>query len=155
MKSPFDPLLNVAIVHIASRLLPDGFDVSDEAPDTYEKLKAHLCAGKRMIVWSGGSEATVYGHRSVNFSFRAWHDFCHWDGGHDFTLEGEIAACEMQCQHLFEFYGECERIQDWCSLLRAEIVGQALFFHRHKRFPDDQRSFVAAYLVDPAIALIG
>ena len=70
MKSPFDPVLNVAIVHIASRLLPNGFDVSDEAPDTYEKLKAHLCAGKRMIVWSGGSEATVYGHRSVNFSFR-------------------------------------------------------------------------------------
>jgi hypothetical protein len=155
MKSPFDPLLNVAIVHIASRLLPNGFDVSDEAPDTYEKLKAHLCAGKRMIVWSGGSEATVYGHRSVNFSFCAWHDFCHWDGGHDFTLEGEIAACEMQCQHLFEFYGDCERIQEWCSLLRAEVVGQALFFHRHKRFPDDQRSFVAAYLVDPDIALIG
>ena len=59
MKSPIDPLLNVAIVHIASRLLPNGFDVSDEAPDTYEKLKAHLCAG--MIVWSGGSEVTVYG----------------------------------------------------------------------------------------------
>ena len=155
MNSPFDPRLNTAILHIASRLLPKGFDVSDEAPDTYEKLKAHLCAGKRMAVWSGGSEATVCGHRSVNFAFRAWHDFCHWDGGHDFTLEGEIAACEMQCQHLFEFYGDCKRIRGWCSLLRAEIVGQALFFQRHKRFPDDQRSFVAAYLVDPDIALIG
>lgn len=155
MNSPFDSRLNIAILHITSRLLPNGFDVSDVAPDTYEKLKAHLCAGKRMAVWSGGSEATVYGHRSVNFAFRAWHDFCHWEGGHDFTLEGEIATCEMQCQHLFEFYGDCERIQVWCSLLRAEIVGQALFFHRHKRFPDDQRSFVAAYLVDPDIALIG
>ena len=155
MKLPFDPSLNIAILHIASRLLPNGFDVSDEAPDTYEKLKAHLFAGKRMVVWSGGSEATVYGHRSVNFAFRAWHDFCHWKGGHDFTLEGEIAACQMQCRHLVEFYGDSERIQVWCSLLRAEIVGQALFFHRHKRFPDDQRSFVAAYLVDPDIALIG
>ena len=108
-----------------------------------------------MIVWSGGSEATVYGNRSVNFSFRAWHDFCHWDGSYDFTLEGEIATCEMQCRQLFEFYGDCERVRVWCLLLRVEIVGQALFFHRHKRFPDDQRSFVAAYLVDPDIALIG
>jgi hypothetical protein len=72
-----------------------------------------------------GSEATVYGHRSVNFSFRAWHDFCHWDGGYDFTLEGESATCEM---HLFEFYGDCEKIRDWRSLLRADIVEQALFF---------------------------
>ena len=155
MKSPFDPSLNDAILHIASRIYPNGFDISAEAPDTYEKLKAHLDAGKPMIVWSGGSEATVYGHSSVNFAFRAWHDFCHWKGGHDFTLEGEIAACEMQCQHLFQFYGDCERTRQWSALLRAEIIGQALFFQRHKRFPDDQRSFVAAYMVDPDIALIG
>jgi hypothetical protein len=155
MNPTIDLSLNDAILHVTSRLLPDGFDVSSDAPDTYEKLKAHLSAGKRMVVWSGGSEATIYGHRNVNFAFRAWHDFCHWRGGYDFTLEGEIAACEMQCQHLYKFYSDGERVRGWCLLLRAEIVGQGLFFQRHKRFPEDQRSFVAAYLVDPDIALIG
>jgi len=59
MNSPFDRSLDVAILHIASCLLPNGFDVSDKAPHTYEKLKAHLCAGKRMIVWSGNSEPST------------------------------------------------------------------------------------------------
>jgi hypothetical protein len=42
---PLDPNLNAAIIAIAKRLFPSGFDVSDDAPDTYEKLKAHLDVG--------------------------------------------------------------------------------------------------------------
>jgi hypothetical protein len=34
---PFDHNLNAAIIEIAKRLFPAGFDVSDDAPDTYEK----------------------------------------------------------------------------------------------------------------------
>lgn len=69
MKGPLDIHFNVAVLHIANHLFPCGFDVSDNAPDTYEKLCAILDAGKRMVVWSGGSEATIYCSPEVNYAF--------------------------------------------------------------------------------------
>lgn len=94
--APLDPGLNTAIVAIASLLFPNGFDVADIAPDTYDKLKAHLDAGRRMLVWSGASDYTVFGCCEVNWAYRAWHDWCHWQGAHLFTLEGEEATANMQ-----------------------------------------------------------
>jgi hypothetical protein len=154
MYQPFDLKLNDAILTIAGRLLPGGFDISEEAPNTYEQLKASLDAGKRLVVWKGGSQATIYGSAEVNYAFRAWHDYCHWKGGHDLTFEGEVAACAMQCQQLLDSCGDNERVRSWCALLEAEIIGQAEYYRRHKRFPDDQRAFVAAYLIDPEEALL-
>jgi hypothetical protein len=42
-----------------------------DAPDTYEKLKAHLDAGERLVVYSGGSQHTIYADPAVNHAFRA------------------------------------------------------------------------------------
>jgi hypothetical protein len=146
-------ILNQAIIEIATRLLPDGFDVSDHAPQTYEDLKALMDAGNRMLVWSGGSEDTIYKEPHVNCAFRGWHDLCHWRGQFPFTLEGEVATCEMQCRQLLEFCGTNETTLKWCTVLRAEIIGQAKYFQRHKRFPKNQSAFVAAYLCDRKTAL--
>jgi hypothetical protein len=57
---PLDPGLNTAILSIASDLFPDGFDVSPDAPSTYKALKAHLDTGKRLVVYDGGCEGTIY-----------------------------------------------------------------------------------------------
>src|SRR5258705_7260352 len=101
-----DPELNVAILNISRHLFPDGFDISAEAPDTYEKLKAHLDAGKRLVVFSGGSARTIYADPAVNHAFRAWHDWCHYTGRHDLTFQGEIGVCKLQRRHLLELYGD-------------------------------------------------
>jgi hypothetical protein len=151
---PLDRGFNAAILHIASRLFPIGFDVSPNAPDGFEALKAHLNAGHRMIVWSGGSSATIYGDPEVNFAFRAWHDFCHWRGDCDYSLEGEIATCHMQCQHLVTLFGDHARTRWWATLLSAEIIGQGHYFHRFNRFPDDQRDFITTYVANPNTALM-
>src|SRR3712207_4164474 len=97
---PLDSDLNGAILRIASRLFPDGFDVSPDAPSTFEELKAHLDAGNRMVVWSGGSEKTIYVDPTVNYAFRAWHDWHHWRHSLPFTPDGERAVCELQCRDL-------------------------------------------------------
>src|SRR5208282_1357378 len=102
----FDIHFNAAVLTMCSRLLPGGYDVSLAAPETYEELIAHLDAGGRMVVYSGGSERTIYGDPEVNFAFRAWHDWCHWRGRHDFSQEGERVACAMQSEHLVTLYGE-------------------------------------------------
>lgn len=153
MPKPLSGALSAAILEMAALFLPDGFDVVDDAPHTFEALKAHLDAGGRLVVWSGGSQVTVYGDPSVNYAFRAWHDWCHWYGNHDFSLAGETGTCEMQCEQLISHFGDTERTRHWCTVIRAEIVGQGLYYHRHKRFPEDQRAFVSEYLRDPDAAI--
>jgi len=144
----FDIHFNAAVLTMCSRLLPGGYDVSLAAPETYEELIAHLDAGGRMVVYSGGSERTIYGDPEVNFAFRAWHDWCHWRGRHDFSHEGERAACAMQSEHLVTLYGESPQTLRWRYILQAEIIGQREYYDRHGEFPEDQRAFVAAYLED-------
>lgn len=144
--APLDPALNSAIVAIASLLFPAGFDVDDVAPDTYEKLRAHLDAGRRMLVWSGASEFTVFGCREVNWAYRAWHDWCHWQGAHDFTLEGEEATATMQAEQLAFLYGDTEQTCRWRRIIHADIVEQGRYAAQFGDFPVDQMAYVLGVL---------
>ena len=61
--------LNVAVLHIASRLFPTGFDVSGYAANNYADLCAYVETHGRYCVWGGGSEHTaviVFGAVEVN-----------------------------------------------------------------------------------------
>lgn len=147
---PFDHTLNSAILAMAGEIFPDGFDVSDDAPSSYEALIQHLNAGNRMVVYSGGAEGTIYADPQVNYAFRAWHDWCHWKGANDFTIPGEIGVYTMQVSHLKERFSDVNR---WSWILYAEVVGQRLYYSRYKTYVEDQRSFIAAYLTDPHAAL--
>lgn len=151
---PLDLGLNAAILHITGKLFPLGFDVSGDAPATYQDLKAHLDTGNRMLVFKGGSDHTIYGDPEVNWCFRAWHDWCHWRGAYDLTMAGEQAVCRMQGWHLLKLYWPGRILDRWRKIIEAEIVGQAEYHHIHKRFPDDQRGFVEAYLECPGVALL-
>lgn len=150
---PLDRGLNAAILRIAGRLCPTGYDVSVDAPATYKALRAHLDAGKRMLVYNGGCEGTIYGDPEVNYAMRAWHDWCHYRGNNDFSVAGETANCRMQQDQLIKLYGDCETTRRWCRILEAEVVGQRLYYERHKRYVQDQRAFVLHYLANPAAAV--
>jgi hypothetical protein len=153
MAGPLDTGLNVAILQMANQLFPLGFDVADEAPATYEELTTRLDAGNRMVVFSGGSDHTIYGDPEINACFRAWHDWCHWRGRHDLTFGSEQAVAEMQAAQLLTLYGNTRSSRRWADIIRAEVIGQAEFYRRHKLFPDDQYGFIEAYLKDPEMAL--
>src|SRR5215831_8328009 len=129
---PLDPSFNVTIEHIAHRLFPAGFDVSEQAPHTFDELKTLLDAGKRLIVYSGGSSSTIYAEPRVNYAFRAWHDWSHWTGSHDLSFDGEVGVCRRQQAHLLELYGDTEQTRRWCQLVHAEIIGQATYHLYHK-----------------------
>ena len=146
MTQPLDRGLNAAILHIADRLFPKGFDVSPNAPETYEALLAHIAETGRMCVGNGASENTIYADAEVNYAFRAWHDWCHWFGHYDFSLGGERQACELQKQHLRSLYCGGRNLKRWEAILDAEVIGQAEYQACHGEFPIDQLSFVQAYL---------
>jgi len=141
MLKPFDTGLNVAVLQIASQLFPTGYDVGPEAPDTLQKLTAHISATGRMLVWNGESDATIFGDPEVNWAFRAWHDWAHWAGQFPFDLAGETKAAELQVFHLVKLYGATDRVVGWASLILAEVIGQAFAFDRTGEFPKDQRAF--------------
>lgn len=154
MMKPLDLDLNHAVVAMARKAFPEGFDVSPTAPDTLDKLNALLNAGHRMAVYDGGSDATIFASAFVNYCFRAWHDFHHWTGDLPFTPEGEAEACRRQCQNLLAFYGDNALTRQWCKVLDCEINGQLAYASRHNgSFPVDQMAFALAYLKAPQAAL--
>lgn len=147
-RQPLDRSFNAAILHIASKLFPLGFDVegvdTDEcAPFSAETLCQRLDAGGRMVVSSVGCDQTIYECKETNYAFRAWHDWTHWRYGTGFDLEGERATVEHQIADLRKLYGVNGR---WEEILRAEVIGQADYFADHGEFPTDQRAFVEGWL---------
>lgn len=150
---PFDQTLNNAILRLSAHYVPT-FIISDHAPATYRQLKAHLDAGKTMVVAHEGSSHTIFASEQVNFAFRAWHDWCHWKGEYDFSLFGESATCNMQIEQIYAFYGVNDQTQFWAQLLVAEVIGQRCYYERHRQYIHDQRAFATAYMNDPSSALL-
>lgn len=156
MHEAIDQGLSDAVLAIAAELFPDGFDASETAPSTFEELCAHLDQGRRMLVYSGASDATIWGAPHVNHAFRAWHDWVHYQFKLPFTPEGEHRACGIQCFMLHDKYGNTPRVAHWRNVLTAEIDGQLQYAQRHcGAFPVDQRRFVLAYLAEPSAAITG
>lgn len=139
-----DRELNAAILNIAARLFPTGFDVHPCAPSNLKDL-TEQCAWGRMVVWDGASAQTIYDDAEVNFAFRAWHDWHHVKGQFEFDIEGERKACEAQIELLYSLYGESEKTRYWARLIDAEIMGQAFHFEQFGTFPENQIEFVKAF----------
>lgn len=128
--SPLDPDL----CRIIAALAPEH-EVRDHAPDTLQGVLAHPG-----IVYAGSSDQTIYGDPCVNWAFRAWHDAEHACGLFDFTLAGEALACEAQIKRLLQSYPRAP--QSWVTIIRAEVIGQAVRYHETGSFPDDQFTFI-------------
>jgi len=138
--------LNAAILTMVSNLLPMGYDVSNNAPDTYERLVEHVNKTGRILVWSGASETTIYGDCEINYAFRAWHDFVHFTHKLGFSVLDEIEVCIIQCDQLVKHFGNSLEIQKFISYLQAEIIGQAQYEVFYGEFPIDQCAFVVDYI---------
>lgn len=152
--APLSVRFNMAVQHIAACLMPCGFDVSENAPHTFDSLIAHYEKTGRVLVWNGASGKTIFADSEINFAFRAWHDSKHIAGRHDFSLRGEIAALEMQKEDVRALY-DGETADYFCAILDSEIRGQAKYEMAHGGFPLDQAAFTRAYLADSESAIYG
>lgn len=151
--NPLNRQFNVAVTHIAGRLMPLGYDVSSNAPQTFEELKAHFNRTGRICVWDGASEHTIFDDIEVNYAFRAWHDSKHLLFNLPFTEVGEYMACWCQRLDIFAVYGSGQFASKAGKILNAEINGQFKYNAIHGRFPFNQMAFVEDYLMNPAYAL--
>lgn len=136
---------NAAVHQIASRLFPRGFDVISEGPECLADLQSCYRLTRRIVVSSLHSDDTIFGDRETNYAFRAWHDWCHLTGGHEFDIAGEYAVSLMQSDHIRRAFGRsCETL--WWPILDAEINAQAEYCARVGEFPRDQIDFDIRYM---------
>lgn len=146
---PINTQLNVAVMHIAGRLFPRGFDVTDEGgligtlDDICSDMREGDAPGKRFHVWRGASENTAFADPDVNHAFRAWHDWAHCRYNLAFTPEGEAQAAAVQALHIVQLYGHGDDAARMVAQLFAEVVGQTRFKESHGDFPAEQHEFVA------------
>lgn len=128
--------MNVAVLRLASRLFPCGFDVKPEgeAPSSLETL-TECIKGGRLAVSGDNCEGTAFGDVEVNLAFRAWHDWTHWRYQLPFTLSGETATAHMQVQALKDV-GLWNPFRE--AFILAEVVDQAQHYADTGAFPKDQ-----------------
>jgi len=143
---------NVAVRHISDKIFPCGFDVSEDAPKTYDELVAHYHKQARLSVWNGASDRTIFGCPETNYMFRAWHDSKHLLYDHPFTPDGERSVMLQQQADIGALYDGAQA-DYFCEILEAEIMGQLQYAEIHGDFPGDQIGFVRAYLADPLEAI--
>lgn len=146
MNTPLDPNLNRAILDLVADLLPRGFDVAPDAPETFEGLKDHFARTGRIVVSSLHSDRTIYGSAAVNYAFRAWHDWVHVACDFPLTLEGERDVAFVQIDQLTLYADNQAQAEHWARIIFAEVDGQAQYFAQTGAFPLDQVAFVSAYL---------
>lgn len=142
-----DQGFNAAVLQIASQLMPRGWSIGmpmDE-PYTLADLKADVAHGGKIIIDPSHSDHTIFGDPEVNYAFRAWHDWCHLHGNHEFNMSGEYEVSRMQADHLCTLFGY-EAFLDWWPLINAEVNGQARHAAETGQFPTDQMAFDLAYI---------
>ena len=110
-----------AVHTIAHHLFPDGFDVSSDAPNTYLDLAVHVARTGRYCVSSGGTDDPAFDTAETWQAFRAWHDWCHIQGGHGFDLLGECTTVRLQGAMVASLYGQRGLIR-WRPILRRQII---------------------------------
>ena len=162
-KQSLQPLyqpFNDAVLLIARRLMPNGFDVYESAPDTLAGATWHYRHFGRIGIWSGASDQTIFGDPAVNHAFRAWHDWHHVNLQAEFTADGERRVLQAQQADLWRYWYFAD-LTPWeyyeyhaaRMLLDAEVAGQLAYQATHRDFPVDQRAFALAYILNPVSAL--
>jgi hypothetical protein len=122
------------------------FDARAVAPETFADINRAYDPAAPIIVWQGASERTIFGCPKINHAFRAWHDWRHIAGQHDFTLAGEIATMRAQQHALIAAHGDNVYTRHCARIIACEVQGQAEHFARTGAFPVDELQFAKEYL---------
>lgn len=123
------------------------YDTTDS--EDYGTLKAitdYYNSNRRLMVWTGGSDNTIFSTPEFNWMFRAWHDHHHVKHQHEFTTKGERLVCDEQIKDVLRYVENLELQEFMIMILNAEINGQVEEFNKTGGFVDDQKQFTVEYI---------
>lgn len=128
-----------------------------EAPETYLELCEYypaLVSGDPIPVQSEGCEFSIYSQESINQAWRAYHDGIHLLHQLNFSLDDEVETCEVQVRHMQEYANEYGFTDEDYAAVRADVIGQAMYYDKYKEFVRDQAAFVQSCLDNGVMATL-
>lgn len=143
-----------ALVHlIAKDLLPEGWDVIPDAPNTLPDLIAYYREHNRIAINVESRHGATVGDLEAHYAFRAWHDYLHVldyerHKDEDFTLAGERRVADMHRQELVRRLGYTPEANWMGALVQIEIVAANQFKLRFGDWAPDSRAFALRWLKD-------
>jgi hypothetical protein len=121
-----------------------------DAPNTFEKVKQSFLDTNLYIVYSGGSENTIFTDKKFNYLFRAWHDALHIKNNLSFSFKDETILGNIQANEArniaIELKMSLEEARDVADVVHAEVVGQIEYYQVYRNYVDDQKKYVMGYL---------
>lgn len=120
--------------------------VHKNAPSTFAGLmerRADFMHGEPLPVSGDGCEHTVYSSPEVNYAFRAWHDGIHIVHGYDFSLAGEQATLAVHHTMMGYRAAEYGLVESDFALMTVEVLGQRMYYERHREYVSNQEAFAA------------
>lgn len=127
---------NNLVERIANRI-PHTY-TTDQYAD-FASLQADYVLTGNIRINTEFSDNTIFGKPSINWKFRAWHDYCHLQTGGDFSRQGEVLAMRIQ-QRMIDVepgYSQDQR-NEFKRLIYIEVVGQLDYFEENNGFPVNQ-----------------
>ena len=147
---PLCPAFNQLVLAIARDLMPEGWDVIEDAPDTLEELLEYYEKHGRVAVNVESRHGCTVGDPETHYAFRAWHDLIHVLNPIEaaFNLEGEKWAAEKHRQEIYRRLGYTPEAAFFGALIEIEIVAQNAHYLRLGFWPEDPRAFAERWLKD-------
>jgi hypothetical protein len=137
---------NAAMLELAHRDLPTGYDVLVNAPATLPDLARHYAETGRLAVEYTGSGGCTMGIPEQHYAFRAWHDRAHVAVCGDFTVVSERELARQHQARIFDAFGWNAATLWFASLVEIEIVAQNIIAEATGEYPVDPRAFAIDWL---------
>lgn len=116
------------------------YRVADEGPDTYEELVKE----RSLVIWSGGTDNSMFSHPEAYWAFRALHDKLHLDTGTNFAAESEMELGRIQASKYDGIVAD---------LVYAQVAAQNEYYLKNGVFVPNERDFTIEYLKKKGIKL--
>lgn len=147
---PLSPGFDQLVLHVAQDLMPQGWDVIENAPDTLAEAIEHYQRTGRVAVSVHSQYGCTVGDKQCHYAFRAWHDLIHVCNPEQatFDLPGEKFCAQVHRQEIYNRFGYTQETAFFGALIEIEIVAQNAFFLSTGNYPANPRAFALRWLSD-------
>lgn len=147
---PIDNTLARATRDIVAALLPQGFAVESNAPETLEDCSTYMAIHGRPCVSNWFGPESIFGQPCDHYAFSAWHDYRHITTQGSFDRCGERVVNTAMLNDLCAWWHRTEcTLRDYnraAACIKAHNLGRLDYWHSFGDAPPNARLFTTGYL---------
>jgi len=150
--SHVDEALALATMDITAKLMPQGWDVVNDVPDSLEGIVRYFVEHGKVAVSNYFGSDTLFGCPKHSQAFNAWHDYRHITQLGAFDRPGERLVDDAMHADLLKWWEESKTpitsaaYQRASMILTVHNVGRLDFWHAYGEAPENPRQFALGFL---------